>query len=76
MTIKKNNKGNGYIIKLTEDENKQKHKEKIVLKAISECLQEYPGKNINVVLTDDEILINADINKAIEEVNPTNKHHR
>ena len=74
MTVKQNNKGNGYIIELTGKENNQKHKEKIALKAISECLKEFPGKNINVVLTDNEILITADNNKTLSEVNPTSKH--
>ena len=74
MTIKNNNKGNGYIIALTGKDSK--HKEKIMLKAISKCLHEYPSKNINVVLTDNEILINADLNNAIEEVNTVSKHHR
>ena len=76
MTINKNNKGNGYIISLTGKENEKKHKEKIALKAISKCLHEFPSKNINVVLTDNEILINADMSKSIEEVNTTSKHRK
>ena len=74
MTIRENNKGNGYIIALTG--GKKKQKEKIVLETISKCLREHPGNNIDVVFNDDEILISADRNKAIEEVKTTSKHSR
>lgn len=76
MTFKKNNKGNGYVIALDDKDSNKKHKEKIVLEAISKCLQEYPCKSINVVITDDMILVNTDKNNLNKEVKTTGKHHK
>ena len=71
MKIKKNNKGNGYIIG-----GKHVNKEKLILEVISTYLHEYPGQSISVILKDNELLVNLQNNNSIEDISKKKIYHK
>ena len=74
MQLIPNKKGNGYII---TGLNKDSNKEKIILKAIKECLYHDVGKNISISIKENEIIINLyDNDKYIENYQLRKKRHK
>ncbi len=71
MDLKRNITGNGYIIDCS---NTDKSKEKLILKAIRECLHRHPSESISVQLNGDKIIIN--LKRRNEEINNSVKLHR